>query len=208
MKVSNVAYCARCGEPTRIEVPVDDNRPRAVCSGCGHVHYENPRVVVGAIIEHDARILLCRRAIEPRLGYWTVPAGFLEIGESVIEGARRETAEEARADIEVVGPHSHLCIPHIGQTHIHFRARFAGAPSWSPGPESSEVELVAPEDVPWDDLAFPVIRETLRLWLADRERGQLQMHHGTIVRVPGAGLGDWSAFFLTDAWSVPLSPSS
>jgi ADP-ribose pyrophosphatase YjhB (NUDIX family) len=147
-------------------IPDGDNRARSVCAECGHIDYENPKIVVGAVVAHDGRVLLCRRAIEPRLGFWTLPAGYLELGETVQDGAIREAREEAEADIALDGILAVYSISRIGQVQVIFRARFAdlAAPRFAAGVESAEVGLFAWEDIPWSDLAFPTVCWSLRAW--------------------------------------------
>lgn len=178
-------YCSLCGADILRAVPPGEDRERHVCRTCDTVHYENPRNVVGCLIEEGDRLLLCRRAIEPAHGRWTPPAGFLELGESLIEGAVRETWEEARARVEVLAPHSFLDLPHIGQCHVFYRARLA-APAFEPGPESLEVRWFTRNELPWDELAFPVTRTCLELWARDRGAGVAHVHHG-VVRWLGSG---------------------
>jgi ADP-ribose pyrophosphatase YjhB (NUDIX family) len=149
------------------QVPAGDNRERMVCPDCGHIAYENPKVVVGSVVVHDGRVLLCRRAIDPRCGFWTLPAGYLELGETVDEGARREAEEEASARIALDGILAVFSISRIGQVQVMFRARFAdreAAPLFAPGPESLEVGLFAWPDIPWDAIAFPSVRWALQAW--------------------------------------------
>jgi ADP-ribose pyrophosphatase YjhB (NUDIX family) len=147
-------------------VPDGDNRERLVCPDCGHVAYENPKVVVGSVVVADDAVLMCRRAIEPRRGFWTLPAGYLELGETVEEGARREAWEEARAEIVLDGILGVFSISRIGQVQVIFRARFAdtGPPSFAPGPESEDVRLFSWDDIPWNDIAFPSVRWALQAW--------------------------------------------
>ena len=150
-----------------LEVPDGDNRERLVCRDCGHIDYQNPKIVAGAVVAHDGKILLCRRAIEPRRDYWTLPAGYMELGETVEEGACREAMEEAEADIVLDGMLALYSISRIGQVQIIFRARFAGVPHFAAGSESLEVALFAWEDIPWDRLAFPTVRWALDAWRAN-----------------------------------------
>lgn len=152
-------------------VPEGDERERRVCVTCGFVDYENPKIVVGSVVAHDGRVLLCRRAIEPRRGFWTLPAGFLEMGETPDEGARREALEEAEARIELDGILSVYSIPRIGQVQIIFRARFADeiTPRYRPGPESEEVALFGWDALPWDEIAFPTVAWSLQAWHARPE---------------------------------------
>lgn len=147
-------------------IPAGDNRERSVCTDCGYVAYENPKVVVGSVIESGGRILMCRRAIQPRLGFWTIPAGYLELGETLQEGAAREALEEAEALIAIDGILGVFSIARISQVQVIFRARFAGAngPAFAPGPESQEVRLFAWDDIPRDDIAFPSVHWALQAW--------------------------------------------
>ncbi len=160
-------FCSQCGRPVVQRVPVDDNLPRFVCLSCGTIHYQNPRVVVGCIPVWDGRILMCRRNIEPRKGYWTLPAGFLENGETTAAGARRETLEETGAVTVDLVPYLMVDIVHIHQIYLMFRARLR-EPDFHPTRESIEVELVREADIPWRDIAFKVIEKTLRYYLKDR----------------------------------------
>lgn len=175
-------YCSECGSD-RIawRVPADDDRERHVCEACGEIHYQNPRNVAGCIVEDAGRILLCRRAIEPRQGYWTIPAGFMENHETLREAAVRETLEEARARVEAPTLYALFNLPHISQVYAVFHGRL-GPGGAQAGPESQSVAWVAPEEIPWDELAFPVIHESLRLYLADRAAGQFATHMADIVR--------------------------
>jgi ADP-ribose pyrophosphatase YjhB (NUDIX family) len=154
------------------QIPEGDTRERMVCASCGYVDYQNPKIVVGSVVEHDGRVLLCRRAIEPRRGFWTLPAGYLELGETVEEGARREALEEAEARIEIEGLLAVYSISRIGQVQLIFRARFAdaAAPHYRPGPESEEVRLFDWDDIPRADIAFPSVHWSLAAWrdAADR----------------------------------------
>lgn len=147
-------------------VPEGDNRERAVCLDCGHVAYENPKVIVGSVVVTGSRVLMCRRAIEPRRGFWTLPAGYMELGETLEEGAAREAAEEAGAMITTEGILGVFSIARIGQVQVIFRARFTdpGPPSFSPGVESLEVRLFSPEEIPWNEIAFPSVHWALHAW--------------------------------------------
>lgn len=172
-------YCSHCGQPVSLLVPDGDNRPRHVCGGCGTIHYRNPLIVVGAVPVWEGRILMCRRSIEPRKGYWTLPAGFMENNESLQDGASRETLEEALADIEVGDLFATINVLHVNQVHIMFLAEMRSA-AHGPGDESLESELLLPTEIPWKDLAFPSIRFTLERYLHDLERGQFGLHSTTI----------------------------
>jgi ADP-ribose pyrophosphatase YjhB (NUDIX family) len=144
-------------------IPEGDDRERLMCPDCGHVAYENPKVVVGSVVAEDDTVLLCRRAIEPRSGYWTIPAGYMELGETVEEGARREAWEEARARIAIEGVLAVYSIARIGQVQVIFRARL-DQPGFEPGPESLEVRRFAWGEIPWEDIAFPSVRWALHAW--------------------------------------------
>ena len=173
-------FCSDCGAPVTVRVPEGDTFPRHVCERCGTIHYRNPKVVAGSIPEAGSRILLCRRAIEPRAGLWTLPAGFLENGETTAEGAARETLEEANARVEIDQLYALFNIPHISQVYLMFRGRMLDE-DFSPGAESLEVALFEEADIPWNDLAFPVVRETLRRYFADRRAGRFRIHVGDIT---------------------------
>jgi ADP-ribose pyrophosphatase YjhB (NUDIX family) len=164
-------FCSECGHAVALSIPEGDNRPRHVCTQCGTIHYQNPKMVIGSIPvwEHEGalQVLLCRRAIEPRLGYWTLPAGFMENGETTAEAAVRETEEEAGANIELGPLFTLLNVAHVHQVHMFYLARLLDL-DFAPGEESLEVQLFAERDIPWDDLAFPTIRTTLELFFADR----------------------------------------
>jgi ADP-ribose pyrophosphatase YjhB (NUDIX family) len=172
-------FCSNCGATITHEIPPDDNRVRAVCHACNAIHYDNPRMIVGCIAEWDDRILLCRRAIEPRHGLWTVPAGFMENGETTAEGAARETLEEANAQVEILALYALYNIPHINQVYLLFRGRML-SPEFGAGSETLETRLVSEDDLPWDQLAFATVRNTLRHYYADRRAGAFKMHMGTI----------------------------
>lgn len=154
-------------------VPPDDNRPRYVCSQCGTIHYQNPKMVIGSIPVWDrdgeTRVLLCKRAIEPRYGYWTLPAGFMENSETTSEAALRETFEEAGARIELHDLFSLLNVPHVHQVHLFYRATLLDL-DYQAGTESLEVELFSESEIPWNDIAFPTVSHTLRYFFADLAR--------------------------------------
>jgi len=152
-------------------IPAGDTRERAVCVTCGFIDYQNPRVIVGSVVVHHGHVLLCRRAIEPRRGFWTLPAGFLELGETIAEGAAREAWEEAEARIAIEGVLAIYSIGRIGQVQIIHRARFADLanPHIAAGPESAEVGLFAWAEIPWPDLAFPSVHWALTAWHAGRD---------------------------------------
>ncbi|MGI9329926.1 MAG: NUDIX hydrolase [Gammaproteobacteria bacterium] len=168
-------YCGECGQAVESQIPKGDNRPRFVCTSCGNVHYQNPRLVVGCVPDHEGAILLCKRAIEPRCGYWTVPAGFMELGESLAQAAVRETWEEACARVELGPLYALVDVVHAGQVHAFFEARLP-VPEFAAGEESLEVRLFQPEDIPWDELAFPSIRLALERYLENRRAGTSRLH--------------------------------
>jgi ADP-ribose pyrophosphatase YjhB (NUDIX family) len=164
-------------------VPEHDDRERLVCADCGFVAYENPKVIVGSVVVSDGQVLLCKRAIEPRRGFWTLPAGYMELGETVEEGAIREALEEAEAVIELDGILGVFSIARIGQVQVIFRGRFAGggAPRFGAGAESLAVELFGWDEIPWDDIAFPSVHWALHAW---RRGGQ------TAIGVPAGNPPD------------------
>jgi ADP-ribose pyrophosphatase YjhB (NUDIX family) len=175
-----IQHCRACGAATAYRVPADDNRERAVCPACGEIHYENPINVVGTVPVWRDQVLLCRRAIEPRRGLWTLPAGFLELGESTADGALRETDEEAGAQIELEGLFTVLNVVRVGQVHLFYRARMLG-PELAPGPETLEAQLFREDQIPWDQIAFRTVRETLQHFFDDRRRGHFGVHAGDIA---------------------------
>ena len=160
-------------------VPPGDNRERAVCPACGEIHYQNPINVVGTVPVWGAQVLLCRRNIEPRYGLWTLPAGFLELGESAAEGALRETVEEAGARIELQGLYTMLNVVRVGQVHLFYRARMLDT-TLDPGPETIEARLFDEAELPWNELAFGTVRRTLEHYFADRRAGGFGFHEGSI----------------------------
>lgn len=172
-------FCSNCGAPITLKVPPGDTLPRHVCDACSMIHYENPRMVVGCIAEWEDRILLCRRGIEPRYGLWTVPAGYMENGETTLEGALRETLEEANARVEIGPLYALYNIPHISQVYILFRARLLHS-DVKPGAETLEVGLFAEKDIPWERIAFASVRNTLTHYYQDRRDGVYKFHLGTI----------------------------
>ncbi len=168
-------FCTQCGGRLEFRVPPGDNLARHVCAACGTIHYQNPRLVVGCVPEHEGLILLCRRAIEPRRGYWTVPAGFMENGETLQAAAARESREEALAEVAIGSLLSIVHVLHAQQVHVFFRATLPKA-EFGAGIESLEVELVRPEEIPWPQLAFPSTEFSLRRYLEDRAAG-VEPHH-------------------------------
>jgi ADP-ribose pyrophosphatase YjhB (NUDIX family) len=179
-------FCSVCGSPVELRLPPDDNRTRHVCTACGEIHYQNPKLIVGAIPEWQDKILLCRRAIEPRHGLWTLPAGFMENGETTVEAAARETLEEANAQVDIGELYSMYNLPYINQVHLLFRARLLNL-DFSPGVESLEVQLFAEEDIPWDKLAFRPVYFTLQHFFADRKTGTFRFRMGDLLPPLKAG---------------------
>lgn len=174
-------YCSDCGAPVDSRIPSGDNRPRHVCSRCQSIHYQNPRIIAGCLAVHEDQVLLCRRAIEPRLGFWTLPAGFMENGETTREAALRETLEEACAEVELESLYTLTSIAHINQVQMIYRARLPEA-RFAAGDESLETRLFTEAEIPWDELAFPTIRNALQFFFADRRQGHFPLHHVDIDR--------------------------
>jgi ADP-ribose pyrophosphatase YjhB (NUDIX family) len=164
-----------------LRVPDGDNRDRFCCDACGTIHYQNPKLVLGTVPTWGDQVLLCRRAIEPRYGFWTLPAGFMENGETTAEGAARETAEEAGAQIEMGALYSVIDVPHVDQVHLFFQARVIDL-RFDPGPESLEVRLFTEADIPWDQLAFRTVEQTLRWYFEDRQAGAFGLRTTSIRR--------------------------
>jgi ADP-ribose pyrophosphatase YjhB (NUDIX family) len=177
-------YCNLCGATVELRVPNGDNMPRHICNHCGEIHYLNPKVVVGCLPRWQEKVLLCRRAIEPRLGLWTLPAGFLENNETTTEGALRETWEEAAARVRIAGLFTLFNLPHVNQIYVMYLADLI-EPTFGPGTESLEVALYDERDIPWDQMAFPVVEQTLQLFFDDRRRANFRVHTGDIIRQPG-----------------------
>jgi ADP-ribose pyrophosphatase YjhB (NUDIX family) len=171
-----LTHCNHCGSLLAARVPPGDSHERLVCPQCGTIHYENPKLIVGCIPLWQGKILLCKRAIEPRYAYWTLPAGFMENGETTADGAQRETLEEAGAEVKDLAPFSIIDVPYVHQVHFFFRAELVN-PDFSPGEESLEVQLFDESEIPWDKLAFYTVIETLKLFLADRKAGRYGFHN-------------------------------
>jgi ADP-ribose pyrophosphatase YjhB (NUDIX family) len=174
-----ILHCRVCGSPTTYRVPPDDNRERAICNSCGEIHYENPLNVVGTVPVWGEQVLLCRRNIEPRYGFWTLPAGFMELGESTAEGALRETVEEAGANVEMQDLFTMLNVVRVGQVHLYYRARMLDL-TLAPGPETIEARLFREDEIPWEELAFRTVRQTLEHYFADRRKGSFELHAGDV----------------------------
>ena len=175
----SIRHCKHCGGTVRYSVPADDNRERATCTVCASIHYENPINVVGTVPAWGDQVLLCRRNIEPRHGFWTLPAGFLEMGETTAQGAVRETIEEAGANIELQSLFTVLNVTRVGQLHLYYRARLLDT-CFAPGPETIEAQLFREDQIPWDELAFRTVRETLQRYFEDHRKGAFGIHCGDI----------------------------
>jgi ADP-ribose pyrophosphatase YjhB (NUDIX family) len=180
LNARSIRHCRVCGAPTEYRIPPDDNRDRAVCTVCATVHYENPLNVVGTVPVWQGRVLLCRRNIEPRRGFWTLPAGFMELDETTAQGAIRETVEEAGAEIALGPLYTVLNVVHVGQVHLYYRAEMTSA-KLDPGPETIEARLFDEADIPWDELAFRTVRYTLERFFEDRLSGQFATHCADIA---------------------------
>ena len=172
-------FCSHCGGAVVLRTPDGDHLSRHICAACGTIHYQNPKMVVGCIPEWEDKILLCRRAIEPKYGLWTLPAGFMENGETTLEGAARETWEEAGARIEMGELYTLFNLPHINQVYFMFRARLLDL-DYQSGIESLETRLFSEAEIPWDELAFRTVRTTLELYFQDRKNGGFEFHFGDI----------------------------
>ena len=179
-----IRHCRHCGSAVAYRVPDDgDTRTRAVCTACHAIHYENPLNVVGTVPfwgEHGEQVLLCKRNINPRKGFWTLPAGFMELGETTAEGAARETDEEAGAHIEMLGLFTVMNVARVGQVHLYYRARLLST-EFNPGHETMEARLFTEAEVPWDDLAFQTVKMTLKHYFADRQANAFGMHTQDIL---------------------------
>lgn len=173
-------FCSACGAAVESRVPQDDNRLRHICTACGMVHYQNPRMVICSIPVWEDKVLLCRRAIEPRYGLWTLPGGFMENGESTTDAAIRETLEEACARIAIIDLYSMYSLPGIDQVHMLFRARLLDL-DFAPGQESLEVRLFDEAQIPWDELAFRPVRHTLEHYFTERRNGVFSLHVGELA---------------------------
>lgn len=176
-------FCPECSAPVTLIIPEGDNRHRFVCNSCESIHYQNPKIIVGCIVEHEDQILLCKRAIEPRHGLWTIPAGFLENNETTTEGAKRETFEETLADVTGLELFCLYNIPHISQLYMIYRSQMLEH-QFGPTLESSEVSLVSENEVPWDEIAFPVVTASLKHYFKQRSKGQFKLVIDKIDRRP------------------------
>ncbi len=173
-------YCSQCGDPVSHLVPEGDNRPRYVCTSCKTIYYQNPKVVAGCLPFFEDKVLLCKRAIAPRNGYWTLPAGYLENGETTSQGALRETIEEANANVELLDLYTLFSLPHISQIYMFYRARLTDL-DFFPGLETLETRLFSEHEIPWNELAFPVITETLEHYFQDLPKDHFPIRSQDIV---------------------------
>lgn len=172
-------FCSQCGAAVVFRVPEGDNRKRFLCESCGTIHYQNPRIITGCLAIWEDQVLLCKRSIQPRRGFWTLPAGFLENGETARAGAARETWEEAQAKVANTELYTMFSLPHISQIYLFYRAQLVDG-VFAPGGETEAVSLFHEADVPWDELAFPVIRDTLQHYFRDRLDNHFNVHTGDI----------------------------
>ncbi len=178
-------YCCYCSAELIYAIPDDDNRHRYICQSCNVIHYQNPKVVAGCLPVWEDQVLLCKRAIEPRSGYWTLPAGFMELGETTTEAAMRETMEEANARVQVESLFAVFNLPHVDQVYLMFKSRLLDQ-DFFPGEESLDVQLYKEDEIPWDELAFRTITETLKYYFADRQSGEYRQHTGDVTKLNGA----------------------
>ncbi|MEM9304361.1 MAG: NUDIX hydrolase [Pseudomonadota bacterium] len=184
-----IPYCSACGAATHITVPAGDNRQRAVCGTCGIVHYVNPKVVCGCLLTCGDDILLAKRGIEPRLGYWTIPAGFMETGETTLEAAVRECDEEALAQPIDPTLYGLITLPRISQVYVMYRGEVAPG-AFGVGDESTDIRLFAEDELPWDELSFPIVEYTLRRFVAERRAGSFGVFDINMRVRPGEPLPD------------------
>lgn len=180
-------HCSHCGEKVSLIIPPGDDRERHVCSGCETIHYVNPKIISGCLPIYQDKVLLCRRAIEPRYDKWTLPAGFMENGETTEEGALREAREEANASISIDSLYTMFSLPQINQVHLFYRGQLNSL-DYSPGPESLEVRLFSEDEVPWEELAFMVVGKTLKHYFNDRKNDHYPIRSEDLVHPKGR---DW-----------------
>ena len=176
-------FCTSCGNSVVLRIPEGDDRERFVCTACELIHYSNPRIIVGCVPVYEERVLLCRRAIEPRRNRWTLPAGFRENGETTPEGAARETWEEARARVSNLELYRVFDVPYISQVYMFYRCELEGG-AFGVGPESLETALYREEEIPWSEIAFPVVKQTLEEYFADVREGRFPVRVSAIERTP------------------------
>jgi len=176
-----VKFCNKCGAEVTGKIPAGDNRLRYVCISCEEIHYQNPKIVAGCIPEYEGKVLLCKRAIEPRYGYWTLPAGFMELEETSPEAALRETLEEANARVTVTELYTVINLPYVSQVYMMYRSQLLDL-DFSAGAESLEVELFAEDEIPWDDIAFTTVKHTLKFYFQDQRNKSFHLHTGDIFK--------------------------
>lgn len=174
-------FCSQCGAEVTGKIPEGDNRLRYVCISCEEIHYQNPKIVAGCIPEYEGKVLLCKRAIEPRYGYWTLPAGFMELEETSLEAALRETLEEANARVSVSELYAVFNLPYVSQVYMMYRSQLLDL-DFSAGEESLEVRLFAEDEIPWDDIAFATIKYTLKFFFQDQHKNNFCLHTGDIIK--------------------------
>jgi ADP-ribose pyrophosphatase YjhB (NUDIX family) len=174
-------YCSACGAKVELIIPENDNHHRHVCISCNTIHYQNPKIVTGCLPVWGDQVLLCKRAIEPQYGLWTLPAGFMENGESTLQAAIRETWEEAKASVSILDLYTVINLPHVNQVYILYLSRLEDK-NYACGSESLEVDLFKEEDIPWNLLAFPVMRETLKFYFSDKKKGKFNIRTGEIIK--------------------------
>lgn len=172
-------FCSNCGHKTAEKIPLGDHQVRRVCTQCNTIHYVNPKVICGALALWEDKVLLCRRAIEPRYGLWTLPAGYMELFETMEQGAARETREEVEAEVNIQQLYCMYNIPRIGQIYVLFKAELVNG-EFGAGEETIESRLFSEDEIPWNDLAFPSVERTLRHYFADRKTGQFETHLETL----------------------------
>ena len=176
-------FCTSCGDTVILQIPIGDDRERFVCTSCELIHYSNPRVIVGCVPVYEGKVLLCKRAIEPRKNYWTLPAGFMENGETTLQGAARETWEEACARVSNLDLYRIFDVPYINQVYMFYRCDLDNG-EYGVGPESLETDLYEEQDIPWDQIAFPIVAETLREFFADSPSGEFPVRVSAIEYRP------------------------
>jgi len=176
-------FCSNCGNPVTQRIPAGEDRLRYVCDQCDTIHYQNPHIITGCLVTHGDQVLLCKRAIEPRHGLWTLPAGFMENGETTEQGAARETWEEALAKVDIKDLYAIFNLPQINQVYIMFRGELVGE-EFGAGPESLETQLFDEADIPWDELAFPMMKTTLEYYFEDRKTGNFPIRRKDLIREP------------------------
>jgi len=174
-------YCSECGQAVSLDIPEGDNLPRYICKSCQTIHYHNPKIVAGCLLSWQDKVLLCKRAIEPRYGSWTLPAGFMENDETTVQAAAREAWEEACARSAILELYTLHNLPHINQVYLMFRGELTDGYAKA-GIESLEVGLFTESDIPWDEIAFPVIHETLEFYLQDSKTGHFPVRMGDVTR--------------------------